>query len=544
MPRRAPLTVALLSLLVPSGGVFAAEFEVSPGDNFCQVFNQEAGPGDEVVLLPGMHAGPCNLSTGGVEGSAKVLRAQDPEQLTAIVYDGNSSNVLDVNASDIVIDGLSFGPTNPAIDAIKVKTGDRVAIRRSHFFQVGGISVAANTSDTAGLEIVGNFFEDLKATGIYIGCQNGEEQCVATDVLIAENLIVGVESAAVGYGLEIKLDSYGVVRDNVIDDTKGPGIEIYGSPDLSRRSLVEGNIVGGSRESSSLEIGGGPALVRNNVVLGGSYAALRVYDYNGWGNVHDIQLLGNTVIGDEGPAIRLGAWVEGKSLELTGNAAWQEAGMGPAIPEAVPGVVTAGNVDCSVPAQCWVDGASRDLWPVDGGSLLSMGAAPTLAALEDDFCGNPRGVVPHVGALEQVGDLGPGPLAVDFKSAIACPVEGGETTGGESTGGETTGGETSGGETSGTTSGSGGETGETAGGTGASGDASAGSSGGSTGADTTSTEGPGTDAASASATGADGAEDDEGCACRSAAEGGRGGPAILVWGLLGLALRRRPSAAG
>ena len=359
-------------------------------------------------------------------------------------------------------------------------------------------------------------------------------------MVIADNLIVGVDSAAVGYGLEIKLDSYGVVRDNVIDDTKGPGIEIYGSPELSRRSIVEGNIVGGSRESSSLEIGGGPALVRNNIVLGGSYAALRVYDYNSWGNVHDIQLLGNTVIGDEGPAIRLGgAWVAGKSLELTGNAAWQEAGMGPAIPEAVPGVETAGNVDCSAPAECWVDAANRDLWPVDGGSLLTMGAAPSLAELTEDFCGNARGAVPHVGAFEQVAAQGPGALAIDFKAAIACPVEGGETTGGESTGGETTGGETSDGTSGGETS-EGTSDGGTSGGSGATG-GSSGSSG--SGAQTASgTEGEGTASASAT-TGAEGSGDEGGCACSAAPTGARDGLAIVLWGLLGLGLRRRSRAA-
>ena len=527
------MSLALFSLMLTSRAAFAAEFEVSPGDNFCQVFNQEAGPGDEVVLLPGMHAGPCNLSTGGSEGEAKVLRAQDAEQLTAIVYEGNSSNVIDVNASDIIIEGLSFGPSNEAIDAIKIKTGDRITIRGNHFFQVGGIAIAANSSDTLGVEIVGNFFEDLKATGIYLGCHNGQEQCAAVDYVIADNLIAGVDSSAVGYGLEVKLDSYGVVRDNVIDDTKGPGIEIFGSPELSRRNIVEGNIVGGSRENSSLEIGGGPALVRNNIVLGGSHSALRVYDYGGWGNVHDIQLLGNTVIGEEGPAIHLGAWVADKSLEMTGNAAWQEAGMGPAIPEAVPGVVSAGNVDCSSPEECWIDGPARDLWPVDGGSLLAMGAAPTLADLPVDFCGNARGPVPHVGAFEQVSLVGPGALAVNFKSAIACPSEGGDTTGGESTGGETTGGQTTGGSTTGE-----GTTGEGTTGPGSTGDGTSATASAGTGTGAGSS-GPETSASASATSGADTDGDEGGCACSGAPEGGRGGLPLLLAGLLGAGLRRR-----
>ncbi|HGG56748.1 MAG TPA: hypothetical protein ENK31_03005, partial [Nannocystis exedens] len=340
MSIRAALALAVFSLLVTSGDVFGAEWKVGPGDNFCQVFNQDAGPGDEVVLLPGMHSGPCKLSQGGMPGEPKTLRAQDPDLLTAIVYDGNSSNVLDVTSNDIIIEGLSFGPTNQAIDAIKIKSGDRITIRDNNFFQVGGISISANSSNSKGVEIIDNYFKDLQATGIYLGCHSGMDDCAAVDFVVEGNLIDGVDSAAIGYGIEVKLDSYGVIRDNVIDDTKGPGIEIFGSTDLKRKNLVEGNIVGGSRKNSSLEIGGGPVTVRNNIVLGGLASALQVYDFNGNGNVYDIQILGNTVIGDQGPAVGVtAAWMADKSLEMTGNAVWQESGLGPALPAPVVGVV-------------------------------------------------------------------------------------------------------------------------------------------------------------------------------------------------------------
>jgi len=489
-----------------------------------------------VVLLPGMHTGPCKLSQGGMPGEPKVLRSQDPDLLTAIVYDGNSSNVIDVASSDIVIQGLSFGPSNQAIDAIKIKSGDRITIRDNNFFQVGGISISANASDSKGIEIIGNYFKDLKATGIYLGCHAGMGECAAIDFVIADNLIDGVDSAAVGYGLEIKLDSYGVIRDNVIDDTKGPGIEIYGSVDLSRKNLVEGNIVGGSRNNSSLEIGGGPVLVRNNIVLGGAASALQVYDYNKSGHVHDIQLLGNTVIGDQGPAVQVGgSWMAEKSLEMTGNAVWQESGEGPALPAPVVGVVMAGNVDCTDPAECWVDAAGRDLWPTPGGRLLVEGALPELAELSDDFCHNERGAPPHVGAFERLEEEnGPGPLTIGFKkTSIACPVAGSGTTGGETTGGETTGGETTGGETTG---------GETTGGsTGSSGGAST-TAGTGTGSGSGDSMGSGATVGSATSTSGDdgGLSEGGGCACSSAARGDREGlMLVLSWGLLGVALRRR-----
>ncbi|MEZ4380956.1 MAG: right-handed parallel beta-helix repeat-containing protein [Nannocystaceae bacterium] len=526
-----PLLLAASALALGVAATARAEiYEVSPGDDFCAVFNGQAAPGDHVVLLPGTHPGPCNLSSGGVEGQPKVLRAADPDQPTAIVYDGNGSNVLDVNASDVTVAGLRFGPTNPGIDAIKIKAGDRTVVQGNHFVQIGGIAVSANTTTTRGLAILDNHFEDLQATGIYLGCHDGVGACAAENFVVAGNLIDGVDSANVGYGLEVKLDSFGIVRDNVIHDTKGPGIEIFGATDLGKRNLVDGNLVIGSRNNGTLEVAGGPTTVRSNVVIGGSYAGIYVYDYQDRDLVRDIQIVGNTVIGDAGPAIRLSEWAADKALELVGNAAWQEAGMGPAIPAAIDGVSWAGNVDCADPSACWVDGAGRDLWPVADGPLLAMGAAPTLAELAEDFCLSPRGDVPHVGALERIADVGPGALAVGFKAEIACPE--GDTDG--TTGGDTTG--TSGGDTDGTTAGT------TAATTDASGTSTGGESetGAATTAATTGDSGTtattATSATSATSSSAGGEGDAEGCACRS--DDRRGAPLGLV-ALVLVGLRRR-----
>ncbi len=530
-----PLVIcSFLAILLTGNNALAAEWMVSPEEDFCKVFNEDAGPGDVVLLLPGMHNGPCVLSTGGLPGEPKVLRAQNPDQLTAFVYNGNSSNIIDVKASDIVIDGFFFGPSNDAITAIKIKSGDRTSVLHNHFFQIGGISVAANSSDSEGIEIRENLFEDLMGTGIYLGCHPGMSSCTAADFLIADNLFTGVDSEEIGYGLEIKRDSYGIVRDNVIDDTKGPGIEIYGSSDLSRINLVEGNIVGGSRTSASLEIAGGPTIVRNNIVLGGNDGGLLVYNYGGNGFVHEIQILGNTIIGDEGPAVDLLSWVPGKSLEMTGNVVWQESGAGPAMPAPIPDTIMNGNVDCTSPGECWVDAMNRDLWPLADGPLLTMGAVPMLAELEVDFCGNERGEVPHVGALEWIRGGGPGPLPHDYKSAIPCPMAGGGTTGGSTTGGDTTGGDTTGGDTTGgDTTGTGTSSGDTSG-------TPTSSSASETG-NTSSNSGPtGSSGTNSTATAGDDEDsDDEGCACRTNPESEGSGLVFALWGLFGLGLLRR-----
>lgn len=432
-----PRLVALALALVPSIAA-AGEITVQPGEDFCAAFNQAAA-GDVVILAPGTHAGPCALSSGGQPGTPKILRGADPNDTAVIAYAGNSSNVIDVLASDIELHDLAFGPSNADIDAIKIKDGSRIRVESCSFTAIGGISISANSKDSDRVQIVGNTFKALQATGIYLGCHDGMGSCAATDVLVEGNLFDGVDSPAVGYAMEIKLDSWGTVRDNVIHDTKGPAIEIYGSTDLARQNLVEGNLVIGSRNAGTLEIAGGPTVVRNNIVVGGNVAGLYVYDYQSRGLVRAIQVVGNTVVGDAGPAILLSKWAEGMDLELADNAAWQQAGAGPALPAAIPGVAWAGNVDCGAdPSACWLDPAARDFWPADASPLLSGGAAPTLAPpLTDDFCGQPRGVVPHAGALERTLSPGPGPLPVAFKSEFACPEPAGGTTGGDTTGGDT-----------------------------------------------------------------------------------------------------------
>lgn len=508
-----------LGLALAPAAASAGEITLMPGDDFCAAFNQAAA-GDTVILSPGDYAGPCALTSGGAEGSPKTLRGADPADTARIVYDGASSNVLDVLAGDIVLQDLAFGPSMPDIDAVKIKDGSRITVQSCTFTQIGGISVSANSKDSEGVQILGNGFFDLQATGIYLGCHDGMSACAARDVLVAGNFFNGVDSPNVGYALEIKLDSHGVVRDNVIADTKGPGIEIYGSTDLTRVSLVERNLVIGARTSGTLEIGGGPALVRNNIVVGGEAAGISVYDYGGRGLVRAIQLVGNTVVGDKGPAIALSGWAEGKDLELTDNAAWQSAGPGPALPPMIPGVAWAGNVDCGPdPNACWLAPLARDFWPTDASPLLSGGAAPTLAEpLTDDFCGQTRGPVPHAGALERTRSPGPGPLPLDFKAHFACPENLDPTTGGTDT---TTGSGTSGEASTGAA--------------GSSGDASAGVSSGPVSSGSGGSGGSSGSSASDSSS-INPISDDPGCACR----GGQAPQALALLALLALLRRRRP----
>lgn len=400
----------VLAALIPSA--LAATTVVAPGEDWCDVVNA-AAPGDTVVLQAGEHAGPCTITTSGTDGAPVSLRGEDPADPPQIVYTGASSNVIDVLADHVSITGLAFGPTRPDIDGIKIKSGSWITVEGNTFTGMGGIAVSANAADSTGITILRNRFTDLQATGMYLGCHDGAASCVAADLRIEGNVIDGVTSDDVGYGLEIKKDSWGVVQDNVIHDTQGPGIEVFGSEDAAAASRVDGNLVVRARNNASIEVGGPYVTVTNNVVIGGGDGGINVYPY--WDSVHDVVISGNTVVGEGAPAVRVSD--RATAIRLTDNAGYQEVGDGP-FPAATVELSLAGNVACSAPEDCWVDGVAWDFGPVDGSALTTAGTA--VAELTVDFCGRARGAVPTVGALE-VGHPGePGPLGIDFKSSFSC----------------------------------------------------------------------------------------------------------------------------
>ena len=75
---------------------------------------------------------------------------------------------------------------------------------------------------------------------MYFGCHDGT-WCILTDLVVERNYIRGVRASdpEIGYGFQVKLNSVAVIRDNVIVDTKGPGIMVYGAHNLTAVSVIE-----------------------------------------------------------------------------------------------------------------------------------------------------------------------------------------------------------------------------------------------------------------------------------------------------------------
>ena len=199
-----------------------------------------------------------------------------------------------------------------------------------------------------------------------------------------------------------------VIRDNVIVNTKGPGIMVYGAADPSKVSLVARNFVAGSRTSSAIVVGGGPVIIRNNILTTSAEAGIGVEDYGRRGFLRGIVLANNSIYGNTLGGILIAA--QGL-LEMTivNNAAQPRAGT-PAFPSARAGVLSLGNTDCAL-LRCFVDPDQLD-FTLLASHLGSVVAEPGVPV--DDYFGRRRDSPPTAGAIEGAGQpillgIKPGP---------------------------------------------------------------------------------------------------------------------------------------
>jgi hypothetical protein len=283
----------------------------------------------------------------------------------------------------------------PDVDGIRIKAGDDVTIEDCVFVGLGGIAVVSNTT-THRLTIVNNEIASSGATAMYLGCHDGVS-CRVTDAVIERNHIHGVEAPPpqIGYGVQVKLNSTAVLRDNVIVNTKGPGIMVYGADDPAFASLVEGNLVAHARTAAGVVIGGGPAIVQNNIVIGGGEAGIALEDYGRRRLLRGVRVANNTVYAALKGGITLDA-TGPVDVKLLYNAA--HALTGRAFPGVRFGVTSLGNVDCRS-AACFVDPAALDFAPRVGSPLPGR-AQQAPGVPRDDFFGSPRPAAGSIGAVE------------------------------------------------------------------------------------------------------------------------------------------------
>ncbi len=389
------VVLAKLFLVFPAA---AGPVEIGPDADLCSALRQ-VGPGTEIVLQPGAYRAGCAVRRGGLPQSPVVIRAADPERPPQLSHPG-LVNLLEIRASDIVIRGLAFGPTMAGADGVRVIVGNRITIEDSQFTQLGGVAVAANHTSVHGLTVRNNVITNSRETALYFGCHDGIN-CSVTGLVVVGNRITGVTApnSEIGYGIQVKLNSSAVIRDNIIVDTKGPGIMVYGSRDLTTVSVVERNFVRGSRTSSGIVVGGGPVVVRNNVSGWNAEAGVGLENYGRRGLLRGIAVTHNTVYANDQGGIL--APTSGTLDVVLRNNAGAGRSTAPIFPAARPGLHLIGNLNCAW-LQCFADPEGLDFSPGPGSLLRGLSLPRAMDGVPaDDFFGAPRGIPPAVGAIER-----------------------------------------------------------------------------------------------------------------------------------------------
>jgi hypothetical protein len=371
--------------------------EIDPGTDWCQALHR-LPPGEELVLRPGEYRGRCTIRRGGTARQPLVIRGKDHTAPPRLTYDDRAGNLLDIHAGHLVLRHLHFGPTRPDVDAVRIHLADDVRVEECSFTDLGGIAVVANSGSVSDLVVRGNVIRNSGATAMYFGCHDGS--CSLNRILVEGNHIERVRAPGgeVGYGIQVKLNSQAVIRHNTILDTKGPGVMVYGDRDLLRTSLVEANLIVSSQRSSGIVIGGGPVVVRNNVVARNAEAGIALQDYGGRGLLRGIVVAHNTLFDNDAGGIDVpGA---GRlDARLVNNAVHARLGTR-ALPAARPGLLLLGNFDCSL-SPCFTDPLVLDLTPLAGSALAGVGFPDTTEGMpKTDYFGRPRAMPPTVGAIE------------------------------------------------------------------------------------------------------------------------------------------------
>ncbi|NLT33345.1 MAG: right-handed parallel beta-helix repeat-containing protein [Acidobacteria bacterium] len=294
-------TLALvLSFILPGEARASGQrYIINPGEDYVSIFSR-LRPGDEVVFLPGVHERSAFLRLQGTAENPITIRGEVDAagRRPVLLYAGTEHNLWRLQGRHVVIRDLELQA--PASYGLRVDRADHILIENCVFRDCGDGGISANTADVDALYIRRCRFSGIRRTPVYIGRHDGGLKI--TDFRFEENIIDGRGTVVKGaYGIQLKKNvTRSLIRGNWIEQAQGPGIMVYGADgdDPQLGNLVEGNVVLGSRNDAGILVGAGPARVRGNLVLGNPRGGIRVYDYNGWDMLRNIDVIENTVAGN------------------------------------------------------------------------------------------------------------------------------------------------------------------------------------------------------------------------------------------------------
>ena len=418
------LLATLLALSVASASARTTVIQPSVADTdeeFERVANAMA-PGDTLILRGGTYSQTARRAVTAVGTAAQpiVIRAADGESplLTRPISTMDTQNNIElVSCSYLTIRGLRF---EGGSSGVRLMGGSHITLEDCEVFGTGNNAISMNSGNCdfitvrrteihhTGLSTSG----ETEGEGMYVGCNNNS--CRVTNGLFENNYIHHLRGTSAGGndGIEVKVGSSGVIRNNVIHDTnigtQYPGIFVYGGG--SAPNIVEGNVLWNCGEAIQVV---SDAEVRNNIILN-SDVGITTSPHSQVALMKNVTITNNTIFGNgQGIYVR---WSGATNMALANNAIYSPsgtavnaAGLGASLVLAnyVEGTLSGVSLDNqaffpgSSYASVFRDANAMDLWPTASAPFL--GKASTSFAPSTDFNERTRQAPPDVGAYERDG---------------------------------------------------------------------------------------------------------------------------------------------
>jgi hypothetical protein len=285
-----------------SAGLYGRIWVAKPGDNYAVIL-AKLEPGDELLLHEGVYEGSALMNNSGSPEKPISIRGYGKgEDRPVLSWKGTNAVLLQVAGSNLIFDFLEF--RSKYTYSVRIggsgKGSTNVTIKNCVFFESGGGAVSANGPvGYDNIHILDNYFIGPQKTPVYIGDHSG--RAPVTNFTFKGNVIDGSQiygGYITGYGIETKLNvKGGVIENNYITNTKGPGIMVYGAENGDRRdaNIVRNNIIVGSRNDAGIVVGGGPSIITDNLSIGNA-GGIEVMNYGGRNLLDHIVLRGNTAV--------------------------------------------------------------------------------------------------------------------------------------------------------------------------------------------------------------------------------------------------------
>lgn len=274
-----PFLLTTLALFISTLALSGGTVTVSPTDDwFSTLSGPSLKPGDEIVLKAGIYSDSRRLEISQ-RGSAKkpiVIRAARNARVIIKRPDANQNTINLGGCQHLIIRDLEITGGSAAVRIGKKgpHSAKFITLENLHIHHIGGVAVTANYP--------GEKYESLTfrhnhihhtgghGEGFYLGSNNkpdGSTNGYIFNSIIENNYIHDLKGGTVsqGDGIELKDGSYGnIVRDNVIHDTKYPGIIVYDT-DGKAPNIIERNVIWNTGDHGIQAAA--DAIIRNNIIF-------------------------------------------------------------------------------------------------------------------------------------------------------------------------------------------------------------------------------------------------------------------------------------